>query len=310
MATLTALKKELEFNTELVGLIDVMKGIAASQFQALQKRKERFRKFLDSFASFFELIDFSSVAHPFASVGTERMGIVMVTSDEGFMGGLNTHVISAGLAERKNHAPSRKSEADLRDKLIIVGERGAAYLKGLGEEFIAFEGISEENKYELAVKLKDYIMQQSKEGKIGKVVLSYPHPVSFTFQKVEVVTILPCTELFEGQPSAISHQPSAKDFKLKAESRQLRAEKVIIESSMDAIIEHLVAEWITQKLYEVFDNSKLSEFAARTVHLEASYQNLSELRKVLRYQYFRAKHGFIDRGMRETFASQLLRRRK
>jgi ATP synthase F1 gamma subunit len=312
MPTLSTLKNELEFNTDLVALLEVMKGIAASRFQALQKRKERFRKFADSFQSFFELIDFSQAEHPFSRASTERMGIVMVTSDEGFMGGLNTHVINSGLAERKSEA-----------ELMILGERGAAYLKGMNEKFIPFPGVTEENKYELALKLKDYIMEQSKAHKIGKVVLSYPVPVSFTFQKIEVVKLLPCAELFEKQGTGDGGQKSedrgqrtedrgqkTEDRALNPEPGILNPEKVIIESSMDAIIEHLVGEWITQKLYEVFEDSKLSEFAARTINLEQSHQNLSQSREALRYKYFSAKHSFVDKGMRETFASQLLRKRK
>lgn len=283
MATLSALQKELEFNTDLVALLNVMKGIAASRFQALQKRKERFKKFSDSFRGFFELIDFSVVEHPLGRAAAKRAGLIMVTSDEGFMGGLNTHVINAALAERKKET-----------ELITLGERGAAYLKGMGEKFVPFPGVTEENKYELALKLKDYIMKKSKEESIGKVTLFYPMPVSFTFQKVEMVKILPATELFERQ---------------KTEDRGQRTEKVIIESSPNDIIEHLVGEWITQKLYEVFEDSKLSEFAARTVNLEQSHQNLSQAREAIRYKYFRAKHSFIDRGMRETFASQLLRKK-
>ena len=290
MATLSTLQKELEFNTDLVALLNVMKGIAASRFQALQKRKERFKKFVNSFQGFFELIDFSAVEHPFGRAVAKRAGVIMVTSDEGFMGRLNSHVINAALAERKNET-----------ELITLGERGSAYLKGMGEKFVPFPGVTEENKYELALKLKEYIMKQSKEGKLDKVTLFYPMPVSFTFQKVEMIKVLPATELFEGQKVADS---------LNAERHALYAEKVIIESSIEAIIEHLVGEWITQKLYEVFEDSKLSEFAARTVNLEQSHQNLSQAREALRYKYFRAKHSFVDRGMRETFASQLLRKKE
>ena len=282
MSTLVRLKKDLDFNVELVSLIDVMKGIAASEFQELQKRKEHFHKrFLESFASFFELIDFGKVEHPFGRVTTERMGIIMVTSDEGFMGGLNTHVINSALAERQKDA-----------ELIIIGERGAAYLKGVGEKFEFFPGITEENRYKLAVDIKNRIIQESNAGRIGKVILSYPFPISFTFQRVELVTILPCTELFE------------KKKDVKADS-----EEVILESRLEGIIEHLVAEWITHKLYEVFEDSKLSEFAARTIHLEQSYQELSQLKNILQYQYTKEKHSFIDRGMRGAFASQLLRKR-
>ncbi|MEI8349088.1 MAG: FoF1 ATP synthase subunit gamma [Candidatus Omnitrophota bacterium] len=281
MATLSSLKKEYDFNVELASVIDVMKGIAASQFQSLQRRRERFKKFLDSFSSFFQLIDFSAVAHPFGRLATERVGIIMVTSDEGFMGGLNTHVINAALAHRRTEA-----------ELIIVGDRGAAYLKGLGEQFTYFPGVTDENKYELAIKLRDYIMQQSKRAKFGMVLLSYPLPVSFTFQKVEVIKLLPCTELFE-----------------KKEDLTSGGEKVIVESHLEDIIEHLVAEWISEKLYEVFEDSKLSEFAARAINLEQSYQNVSQSRKIARYRFFQAKHTAIDRSMRETFASQLLRKK-
>ena len=142
MATLSTLQKELEFNTDLVALLNVMKGIAASRFQALQKRKERFKKFVNSFQGFFELIDFSAVEHPFGRAVAKRAGVIMVTSDEGFMGGLNSHVINAALAERKNET-----------ELITLGERGSAYLKGMGEKFVPFPGVTEENKYELALKL-------------------------------------------------------------------------------------------------------------------------------------------------------------
>jgi len=82
-----------------------------------------------------------------------------------------------------------------------------------------------------------------------------------------------------------------------------------LESKLEGIIEHLVAEWITHKLYEIFEDSKLSEFAARTIHLEQSYQELSRLKNNLQYQYLKEKHSFIDRGMRGAFASQLLRKR-
>jgi len=96
MQSAQKLKKELELNTELTQLLDILKGIAASQFRQLEKRKERFAKFMDAFEGFFQMIDFSVVEHPFAK-GGEKLGIIMITSDEGFMGGLNTKVINTAL---------------------------------------------------------------------------------------------------------------------------------------------------------------------------------------------------------------------
>lgn len=282
MPTAQKLKKDLELNIELTELLDVLKGIASSEFRILEKRKERFAKFIDAFEGFFQMIDFSSVEHPFAK-GKGNLGIIMITSDEGFMGGLNTRVINTALS----CAGAEKGE------LIIVGVRGASYLKGLGRKFTGFPGVTSEERYEAALKLKDYIMKEGLAGKFGRLILVYPKPISFTVQKVETIKILPCGELFE-----------------KREKVAQVAEHIIMESSLSSMIEYLVGTWITQKLFGVFEDSKLAEFSAKTVHLEGSHQVLLQKSKQLRSQYFRSHHDLVDKGMRETFSAQIMRRRK
>lgn len=274
----------MEFNRTLISLVDVLKGIASSQFQMMKTRKERFKIFLDSFEDFFRIVDLSKPSHPLATIGTDRIGIVMITSDEGFMGGLNTQVINAALDCRKDNPA----------ELIILGQKGAYYLDGMGEKFISFPGISEENKYPLLIKVRDYIIKQKTEGKIGRVVLSYPEPVTFTFQRVKVINILPSAELFEK----------------RKEEEMYKIKKLLIESSLNKIIEYLVITWITHRLYEVFEDSRISEFAARTISLEEKYQQLSQRGKLLKYRYFYDFHRLIDRSMGNIFTAALLRRKK
>ena len=79
------------------------------------------------------MIDFSSVEHPFAK-GEGRLGIIMITSDEGVRGGLNTRVINTAL--------SYPGAADAQ--LILIGERGAGYLKDIGRDFTKFPGVTTE----------------------------------------------------------------------------------------------------------------------------------------------------------------------
>jgi len=269
-------------NTELTDLLDVLKGIASSEFRALEKKRERFVKFMDAFEGFFQMIDFNAIDHPFAK-GAGKLGIIMITSDEGFMGGLNTRVINTAL----DYPGSDAAE------LIILGERGAGYLKGLGRDFVNFPGIVSEKRYESALKLKDFIIKEGLSGKFARLILVYPKPVSFTFQRVEIVNILPCGELFKKREQAID-----------------QAQHIIIESSLSGIIEYLVEAWIAEKLFEVFEDSKLSEFSARTVHLEESHQVLQQRDKLIRFQYFRSHHEFVDRGLRETFSARVLNKKK
>jgi ATP synthase F1 gamma subunit len=259
----------------------VLKNIAASQFRQLEKKKERFVTFADAFEGFFHMIDFSSVKHPFAQ-GEGKLAIIIITSDEGFMGGLNTRVINMAL----DYPGAEAAE------LIVIGGRGAAYLKGMGLNFVEFPGIGSEGGYEAALSLRNFIMKEGLAGRFSRLMLFYPRPLSFTVQKVEALSILPCSELF------------------KKREKVVFGEGIILESSLDNIIEYLVATWITEKLFEVFEDSKLSEFAARTVHLEESHQVLLQRDKAIRFQYFRSHHELVDRGMRQTFSAQVIRKKK
>ena len=81
---------------------------------------------------------------------------------------------------------------------------------------------------------------------------------------------------------------------------------MIIESSLYDIAQYLIYLWMGQKLYDIFGLSRLSEFAARFVHLEESAQKLKDMDAKLQQEYFRVRHELIDRGMRELFSARLL----
>ena len=281
MKTVQRLKEELELNGDLTELMDVLKGIAVSEFWAMSKKMGRFTKFMKAFEGFFQLVDFSTSQHPFTKeYGT--LGIIIVTSNEGFMGGLNARVINTALA----YPGARDAE------LMIVGEQGAVNLDSLGRKFVDFPGVATGECYEAALRLRDHIMQEGRAGKFSKLILFYPKPVSFMVQRVEELKILPCVELFEKKSEEMKKQVNA-----------------IIESPIDDIVEYLVETWIVQKLFEVFEDSKLAEFSARTVHLEESYQILLNQGKGIRYQYFRGRHELVDAGMRDIYSAQIVRKK-
>jgi len=281
MKTVKQLREELEVNGDLTSLMDVLKGIAATEFWILQKKKKRFAEFILAFEGFFRFVDFIDVQHPFVQEQGE-LAIIMITSDEGFMGGLNTRVITAAL--------SYPGADDAQ--LMIVGEQGAAYLSAQGRNFTGFPGFKSDECYEASLKVKDHIMKKGLEGKFGKLILFYPKPVSFMIQQIERLELLPCNRLFEKGSEKIKDQKN-----------------VIIESPVDDIIEYLVETWIVQKLFEVFEDSKLAELSARTLHLEESYQTLIEQKKGLSHDYFRSRHELVDSEMRDMFSAQIVRKK-
>lgn len=296
MPLLSQLRKELRFNTEFLQLIQTLKNIAASQYHVLEREKERFGDFMDEFAGFFRVVDMVDVDAPLVRSTTDATGIVLVTSDSGFMGGLNAGVIESGY-DAQGELPDEKVQ------WIVIGEKGAAKLSEAGRAYKAFRGISPDTRLEQAIEIRDYLVQEVSAGRIGKVVLIHPRPVSFTQQVIDTITILPCGELFDRESqSEISEHVKGRG--LVADAR-----KVVVESSYRDMVEYLAGVWVVSKLYEVFEDSKLAEFSARAMHLEESAQKLEKDHKKVKHQVFRAAHEMVDKSMRESFSSRKKKRK-
>lgn len=285
------LRKEVRFCKELLSLIETLKNVAGSQYHLMEKEKERFDRFMDAFSGFFRVVNLVEVENPLVRVQSDVLGLIVVTSDAGFMGGLNQGVVRAAFAARESLGAEKIS-------LVIVGEKGVGILSERHSDYKFFQGISQGTLYEQALEIKDYLVKEVLAGRMGRVMVAYPKPISFSAQTIEVIGLLPCGELFDkGAPSEIESRWAGKGL--------LRdARKVIVESSFSDMVEYLSSVWVASKLYEVFEDSKLAEFSARAMHLEGSQQKVEKNYKKLKHQYFKSSHELIDKGMRESYAAK------
>src|SRR5207245_44275 len=82
---------------------------------------------------FFRLIPPQQCRHPFLERPAPPLGIVIITSDEGFLGGLNSAVIQRALAAREGQSA----------ELMVLGGRGKNYFTDHRQPFTQFPGIGE-----------------------------------------------------------------------------------------------------------------------------------------------------------------------
>lgn len=274
MKTISAIKKDLEFNSGLASLIEVLKSIAVAQFRAFEHKMKVYDRLDASVASLLKVIDLARARHPFANPPPKGSQVVVaVTSDTGLLGGINMQVVHTAIGLLQ----------EMPGKLVVVGERGKAYARETGCPFAAFGGIIDDERLGQAMQLRDYCLTKMLEDGAGHLKVVYPHPVSFTVQHVRVAALLP----FTAPPGA-------------------GGGGVIMESRSGDIVEYLARLSVGNRLYELFGYSRLAEFAARFIHLEGSAQRLKEMDGKLRLEYFRVRHELIDRGMRELFGARKL----
>ena len=279
MATLTKLKQEIQFNGRLGGLLDALKSIAASQFQSLERTMSVNPPVFTALETIAGTFALDQLAHPFTQ-GEGPAGVIVVTSDTGLLGGLNQQVVAAAVQEYRQDP----------GELFVIGERGATLLREQGYVSQAYPGIQDSGRRALAGRVRDDALNHALSRRLGTLTIVYPHALSFSAQRVEVVPALPCTAWFEGSTVA----------------RGVRGGPVMLESSITDVVEYLVWMWLGQKLYEVFGLSRLAELSARAAHLEGSSQELGRRGRSLRQRYFRERREAIDRNIRELFAAKSL----
>ncbi len=278
MAVLPQVKKDMQFYEGLYSLLKVLKGIAVSQYHILEKKIKSFDKFSYVVESFLEGIDVSKVKHPFVKAVTSNKAVVAITSDSGLLGGLNMQVATLAFEELESK----------HDILIIVGERGKLYAQEHGLSYKGFPGITEERRLDLALTLRDYVLEKVINEEAGRVVVIYPKALSLMLQKIEKYTPLPYGEITESRGPLIN------------------LDEFIQESSLDNVVEYLVYLWVGKTFYEILGFARLAELAARFVHLEESSQKLEDLQKGLKLKYHKLRHELTDKSMRELFAARVI----
>ncbi|HAJ56315.1 MAG TPA: hypothetical protein DCL35_00935 [Candidatus Omnitrophica bacterium] len=282
MIPLIKLRENLRFARELQEMIEVLKGATASQFRSLQSKRKGFEDFKLKLQEFLTALDARSIKHPFLRERANLpKAIVMVTSDEGFVGGLNAQVVNTAL-----------EQAAGADELIVLGERGARYLsEAQSGSFTVLPGIGEDITYRRAVALRDLLIGKFLEKKVGSVLLVYTRFLSLTVQKVEAARVLPCGDIFGRQEGA--------------KVRMFKAGDVLIEPTPGKVVDYMVRAWLMQRLYDMLWESKLAECAARIIHLEGSHEEIMGSNKRLMHEYFKSIHAKSDKNIREIFASRL-----
>ena len=276
MKSLSTLKKNLEFNRELHSIIEALKNIAVSQYHILERKIKSFGRLLTEIEDFFKFIGPLNANHPFLTPSSKQQAVIAITSDSGLLGGLNMQVVGHALSELER----------IPGKLIVIGQRGKIYARESGVPFVAFPGIKDEERYGQAIQVRNYILERVLNRQYGHLKVVYPKPISFTVQRIEIVNFFP--------------------FIWQQESESAIVEDAIFESNIADIAEYLIFTWAGQKLFEIFGLSRLSEMAARYVHLEESSQKIKDMDAKTKLEYFRVRHELIDRNMRELFAARLI----
>ncbi len=280
MKLLSQIKKDMEFNLTLYNLIEVLKEISITQYRILEKKIRTFEEVFGALGNIFALLQYSNIEHPLLQTAGRQPGVIALTSDAGLLGGLNMGVMSQAIKEAQVS----------RAKLIIVGEKGQMYAQESGLPFVIFKGVKDETRLAQAQELRNYILDEELNLRLGDLKIVHPVALSIVSQQVKTL------QLF----------PFSKPEQLRPGSGNVQIQDVVLESRLEDILQYWIYLYLGQKFFQIFGLARLAELSARFAHLESSKTKIEQLNKELRLQYFRQRHELIDKNMRELFAARLV----
>lgn len=235
--------------------------------------------------------------HPLvATRPVAKVLLVVITSDKGLAGGLNSGAIKRALAALRERGVSREQTG-----VLAVGRKGEEFFARRGyllEEHV--QTMKDESTISDFASVVAMVTRLFAEGKYDECVLVYTNFKS-TFEQESVArTLLPLsveglTTMIKGIVPERGAFTEAKEH-LEKESR---AADYLFEPSPEAVFETLLPRLIAIELYHAFLEAKASEHSARMVAMRNASDKASEVTFSLTRDYNKARQSAITREMSE-----------
>jgi len=211
--------------------------------------------------------------HPLLSQreGGKRL-LVLITSDRGLAGPLNTNTIRFAARTITEH------QGDLA--VVSVGRKGRDAMRRARVPLEAhFAGYGDRPTFADVIPLSRLITDGFVSGEFGQIDIAYPRFVSTLVQRPTMEALLPVkpTEDTEGIPG----------------------NQFIFEPNAGAVLEQLLPRYVATRLYQAVLEAKASEESSRMVAMKNATENADDLIEEYTLAYNKVRQANITREMIE-----------
>jgi F-type H+-transporting ATPase subunit gamma len=231
----------------------------------------------------------TELKHPFLVERADiaRVAYVVVTTDRGLCGGLNSN-----LFRRLLPAIREWQDKGVQVDVVAIGQKSVQFFRRLkGVNLIgSATHLGERPKVEQLIGVIKVVLDAYMEGKLDRVFLAYNDFVNTMTQQPTVDALLPlpavAAELEAQQVAGVALEQSHDwDY--------------IYEPDPASVIEHVLGRYIESVVYQGVLENLASEHAARMVAMKAASDNASKVIAELTLSYNKARQAAITQEISE-----------
>jgi F-type H+-transporting ATPase subunit gamma len=210
--------------------------------------------------------------------GQKRVGFVVVTTDKGLCGGLNTNVLRL-LTNRLREVQQVGGSV----QAVAIGNKGLGFLNRIGAKVVGYAvHLGDSPHLDKMVGPVKVMLDAFAAGDLDAVHLCYTRFVNTMTQEPVVEQLLPLTS--EGLQSSATDK-HAWDY--------------IYEPEPSVVIDELLKRYIEALVYQAVAENMASEHAARKVAMKAATDNAGNLIDELKLIYNKTRQAAITTELSE-----------
>ena len=258
-----------------------MEMVAASKMRKAQDRMRAARPYAEKIrrlAANLSAANITDYKHPFLVTKNDvkRVGLIVVTTDKGLCGGLNTNTLRTGLSALKDW--ESKGVTDMR--VTCIGNKGLGFMQRLGAKVVSHvTQLGDTPHLEKLIGPVKVMIDAFQNGELDEVHLVYSRFINTMKQESQLEQLLPLTGERLGTPEG------NWDY--------------LYEPDAQVVIDELLVRYVEALVYQAVAENMASEQSARMVAMKAASDNAGSVIGELQLVYNKTRQAAITKELSE-----------
>ncbi len=262
-----------------------MEMVAASKMRKAQERMRMARPYGEKIRNVAANMSRANpeYRHPFlvARDTVKRIGIIVVTTDKGLCGGLNTNVLRLALNRiREWEAAGEEIEA------CAIGNKGLGFLQRLGVKIISqVTALGDRPHMEKLIGAIKLMLDGYTQDRFDRLLIFYTRFINTMKQEPVMEQLLPLGDSPFASLNGTVTPAGAWDY--------------IYEPDAEAVLNQVLTRYIEALIYQAVAENMASEQSARMVAMKAASDNAANVIDELTLVYNKARQAGITKELSE-----------
>ncbi len=261
-----------------------MEMVAASKMRKAQERMRHARPYADKIRNITANLSQANPEYrsPYMRVvkDVKKVGFIVVTTDKGLCGGLNTNILRA-LTNKMREVQDGGGSV----KAVAVGNKGFVFLNRLGVPVVSHATqLGDTPQLEKLIGPVKVMLDAFVAGELDAVYLCYTNFINTMKQEPMVEQLLPLT---------------AERLQQSAAEKSQYGWDYIYEPDAPTVIDELMTRYIEALVYQAVAENMASEQSARMVAMKAATDNAGNLIAEMKLIYNKTRQAAITKELSE-----------